>query len=268
MEGKASPSTSSQWTKVCGLKAGESERETIAQERLKELQVRGLIQEEFSEEREFAEPKYLWQESTQGVSVTSFTVLNMGNEDGARLSENKFNAVIADPQPKFLQLPAFQFDYFSMLKRMIALADFFNLSHNTGLFFNGQVSEFLLCGGVKEIIEHENGRYLEDFSRFLRCLSTSLAGIQEPVRSAAFTRASAALTDSGEDNSMKSTTSSNSSLERILDGAITPRRLLSSIIVKDESLFITSKYNTFLNNLSRRIWESYFGAATITEVTG
>jgi hypothetical protein len=234
----------------------EEQREAIAQKRIKTTAQRhALAIEDFSAKKEFSQPRYVWQDSRRGNLVTHLAMVDVGDKDSVRSPENKFNAVITDAQPKFLELPTFQLDYFSVSERVIKLADLFNLSHNAALFFDRKASQFLFSDGVKEIIEHKNG-YLDDFSRFLSRLSTSLDGIQEPARSAAFTRASVSLMDSYEDNSMKSTTSSKSSLERTLDGAITPRRFLSSMIVKGKD-FIQHSYNTFLNNLSRKNWESY-----------
>lgn len=185
-------------------------------------------------------------------------MLDMSDKNGFRFAEDKFNTVVSNAQPKFIEFSTFQFDYLSVLERMIKLADLFNLSYNTRLFFNRKSGQFLFSNGVKEVIEHKRN-YLDDLRRFLSRLSTSLAGIQDFARSDAFTRASVSLMDSDEDNSMKSTTPSNSSLERILDGAITPRKFLSSIMVKGKDLFIQHKYNTFSSILSRRNWENYFG---------
>lgn len=194
--------------------------------------------------------RFVWQDSRRDNSITHLAMVDVSDKDSIRFPENKFNAVIAYTQPKFLELSILQLNHLSMLEGMIELANFFNFSDDARLFFNRKADQFLFSGGVKEIIEHRNG-YLDDFSLFLSRLSTSLAGIQEPVRSAAFTRASVSLMDSCEDNSMKSTTSSKSSLDRTLDGARTPRKFLSLIIVKCRDLFIQNNHNTFLNNLSR-----------------
>lgn len=214
----------------------------IKNERLREISRKhNLAREGFSAEREFREPISGWQDTGRGYLVTHLAMVDVSNKDGVGFPENKFNAVISDAQPKFLKISIFQFDYFSMLKRMIEFANLFNFSHNARLFFDGEANQFLFSGWVEEIIEHKNS-YLEDFSRFSSRFSTSLAGSQEPVRSADFTRAAVSLIDSSEDNSIKSTTSSNNSLERTLDEAITPRRFLLSIIVRGNNLFIQIKH--------------------------
>ncbi|RKX45680.1 MAG: hypothetical protein DRP27_03530 [Thermotogae bacterium] len=140
---------------------------------------------------------------------------------------------------------------------MIELADLFDFSDNSNLFFDRQTGKLFFRTRMKEISKHKNN-YLEDFIRFFNRLSTSLPGIQEFSRSASLTRFSVSLIASGEDHSIKSTISSNNSLERTLDGANTPRRFLSSMIVNGNGfgLAIQSNDNKKDNKLSNaNLWQ-------------
>jgi len=212
-----------------------------------------------TEEYEFSNAKVVWEnkksandaeketQSQSTFSVPNSPMLDMSNLDSVGANENKFNSIISTSQPEFFKISSPQLFHFGMLEWMFQLFQLINPLNNLQTKFFGNLEQFLLGPGMNF---NFHGDYLARLANFF----TSFQGIQDLSRSASFTLSSVSLTASGLDHSIKSTISSNNSLERNFDGAKTPRMFSSSIMVNGSDFAIQSNDSKNENKLSRAKW--------------
>ena len=219
----------------------------------------------YPEDYEFSNAKIVWEnkksandaemknQSQSTFSVPNSSMLDMSDLDSVGANENKFNSIISTSQPEFFKISSPQLFHFGMLEWMFQLFQLINPLNNLQAKFFGNLEQFLLGPGM-------NFNFHKDYLARLANFFTSFQGIQDLSRSASFTLSSVSLTAEGLDHSIKSTISSNNSLERNFDGAKTPRMFSSSMMVNGSDFAIQSNDSKEEDELSREkikaVWEN------------
>jgi hypothetical protein len=208
-----------------------------------------------TEEYEFSETKVIWENKKSNFLISNSSMLDMSDLDDIGFNKNELHSIISNPQSILFKLPSFELLYFGMLKGMVEPTEIFNLFNNLAMNFEGQSMKFFFSSGMEKAFEHKENNYLFSLlSRALNLLSTSFKDIQDLSRSASFTLSSVSPIAEGLDHSIRSTISSNNSLERNFEGAKTPRMFSSSMIVNGSDFAIQSNGSKDENELSMAKW--------------
>jgi hypothetical protein len=208
-----------------------------------------------TEEYEFSETKVIWENKKSNFLISNSSMLDMSDLDDIGFNKNELHSIISNPQSILLKLPSFELLYFGILKGMVEPTELFNLFNNLAMNFEGQSMKFFFSSGMEKAFEHKENNYLFSLlSRALNLLSTSFKDIQDLSRSASFTLSSVSPIAEGLDHSIRSTISSNNSLERNFEGAKTPRMFSSSMIVNGSDFAIQSNGSKDENELSMAKW--------------